>query len=68
MKLFKVEVRFKRKRRGRYGLEAIVHARSRAAAERFIAGKYTGCTIERTIPLDGARPKHFVIADWLVDI
>ena len=43
MKLFKAEVQFKRKRAGRYGADVIVHARSRAAAENQLRGKYVPC-------------------------
>ena len=62
MKLFKVEVRFKRKRDGRTGVDTIVHAASREAAEAYVLGKYPGGTILGTVEFDD-EPKHFVIAD-----
>ncbi len=62
MKLFKLEVRFKRKRRGRVGVEAVVHARSMAAARTYIAKKYKESTVVQAHEL-GAEPKHFVVAD-----
>jgi len=62
MRLFKIEVKFKRKRRGRIGVDTVVHARSRKAAEKWITGKYTGCTIESVHALNNA-PRHFVLAD-----
>ncbi len=65
MKLFKVELKFKRRRRGRYGAELIVHARSRAVVEDYLRGKYVDAQIVTVIDL-GAATKHFVIAD-LVD-
>lgn len=65
MKLFKAEVKFKRKRAGRYGVDVIVHAKSRAAALKHLAVKYPGCEISPPIDL-GKEPKHFAIAD-LVD-
>lgn len=63
MKLFKIEFRLKRPRRGRTGAEAIVHASGKAAAEKHIEQRFTGCTIERTIVLDSQVSKHFIIAD-----
>lgn len=65
MNLFKIEARFKTKHRGRYGVELVVHARTKAAAEAHVRRRYTGCTIERTITLPNVT-KHFVVAD-LVD-
>lgn len=62
MKLFKIEFRIKRPRRERSGAEAIVHASSKAAAEKHIGSRYTGCTIVRTIELENV-PKHFIVAD-----
>lgn len=62
MKLFKIELRLKRKRHGRTGLEVIVHASSRAIAEEYLADKYTGCRIGSVIELENVS-KHFVIAD-----
>ncbi|HYR35949.1 MAG TPA: hypothetical protein VEQ87_16780 [Burkholderiales bacterium] len=67
MKLFKIEVRFKRLRRGRTGLEAIVHAKSKAAAEKHVEKRFTRCEIVSTIELDGTASKHFVIADVVDD-
>lgn len=58
-----IEVKFKRKKRGRVGAATVVHAKTRAAAESKIAGKFTGCTIESVIELKGTEPKYFVIAD-----
>lgn len=55
-------VKFKRKRRGRTGVEAIVHAKTKAAAEKFISSKYQGSTLERTVEL-GNKHCHFVVAD-----
>ena len=58
-----IEVKFKHKRRGRVGAEAIVHAKSKAAAEKHISSRFTGCTIERTVALDSSASKHFIVAD-----
>lgn len=65
MKLFKLEVKFKHRRRGRTGAEAIVHARTAKAARDYLAGKFTGCEIVSAIELPSV-PKHFIVAD-LVD-
>lgn len=62
MKLFKAEVTFKNKRRGRLGVDVLVHAKSRSAAEKHLAGKYSGCTVGQLIDL-GNRTKHFALAD-----
>jgi hypothetical protein len=63
MKLFLIEVHFKNKRRRRYGVDLIVHANSKAAAENLVRGKYLGCTVAHLLQLKGDRPKRFVIAD-----
>ena len=39
-----------------------VHARSRTAPEKYLAGKYTNCAIMGVIEL-GSAPKHFVVAE-----
>jgi len=65
MKLFKAEVKFKRRTRERYGVEALVHARSSAAAKKRLEVKYPGAQVSQPVDL-GPAPKHFVIAD-LVD-
>ena len=63
MKLFKIALKLKRPRRGRVGAEAIVHARTKKAAEAHIEKRFTGCTIESSVELDGNVSKHFVVAD-----
>jgi hypothetical protein len=65
MKLFKIELRIKRKHGDRNGVDTVVHARSRAAAEKYLGGKCVGSQIVSVIDL-GTASKHFVIAD-LVD-
>ena len=65
MKLFLIEVKFKRRRRDRYGAEVLVHERSRAAAERYVTNRYIGCEILHTSTLENV-PKHFILSD-LVD-
>jgi hypothetical protein len=65
MKLFKAEVRFKRKHHDRTGVELVVHARSRAAAEKHIGTRYPASELEHIVELN-SETKHFVIAD-LVD-
>lgn len=67
MKLFKIEAHFKTKHKGRYGVDVIVHAKTKAAAEEHVAGKFTGCKIVSSIELKGTATKHFVIADLVVD-
>jgi hypothetical protein len=66
MKLFKIEIRFTHRRKGRTGVDTVVHAKSRAAAEAYVLGKFTGCEIAKTIELENA-PKHFVVADVVDD-
>lgn len=61
MKLFKLEVLFKRQRRGRAGVDALVHASSESAARKRIAMKYQGSKVERCTEIKG--PVHFVVAD-----
>jgi hypothetical protein len=63
VQLYLINVMFKNRRRARYGAELVVHAKSKPAAESHVKSKYAGCTIDRTIPLESAKPKHFVIAD-----
>lgn len=65
MKLFKAEVRFKRRTRDRAGVELVVHARSRAAAEQHIGNRYPASELEHIVELK-SETKHFVVAD-LVD-
>jgi len=65
MKLFKAELKFKRKRAGRSGVDLVVHGRSRAAVEDYLRGKYVACQIVSIIELSSATTKHFVIADIL---
>lgn len=65
MKLFRIDVRFKRKHGDRVGVETVVHAAGRTAAKKRIFEKYSGCTIERVIELPAKGSRHFVIADIL---
>lgn len=63
MKLYKVEVTFKNRKRGRSGVDVIVHASSKAATRRFLAGKYAGATLGEIHALPATATKHFVLAD-----
>lgn len=63
MKLFKAEVQFKRARRGRTGVEVLVHARTKTAARKLLAGKYTGGKVLGIADLGATEAKHFVLAD-----
>lgn len=61
MRLFLFQILFKRARRGRAGVDAVVHASSPEQARAFVLGKYPGARITREIEVDG--PRHFVVAD-----
>lgn len=61
MKLFKVDITFKRASRGRIGAELVVHAEDEEAAKKYVAGRFTGSKVDRCIEIHGTV--HFTVAD-----
>lgn len=62
VRLFKMQVRFARRRRGRLGRRRPgAREETRKDAEQHIATRYHGSTLEQSVELKGR--KHFVLAD-----